>query len=250
MFFLPTVFTFVILITSRLRRIRYRRKMRAPQAMVDTLPVFKWSEDLLDADIEAVGAGEKATQGELKLARPEQAHAGNLPSASRFSPLSAVSRILALRLPSRATTRQQNRRTKRKTAIIPQEAQTLAHKIFSQRECAICLSDFTTGEEVRLLPCGHLYHVAEIDAWLTKQRRWCPVCRCAIDAADEQSDVTHGGADVDDAMPADADVSTAAPAAAQPIITREDIDAAVDYIPVASSSTARSDERTPLLRRN
>lgn len=217
--------------------------------MVDTLPIFKWSEDLLDTDIEAVGAGEKVTQGEMKLARPEQAHTDDVPSASRFSPLSAVSRILALRLPSRATTRQQNRRTKRKTAVIPQGAQNLAHKIFSQRECAICLSDFANGEEVRLLPCGHLYHVAEIDAWLTKQRRWCPVCRCAIDAADEQSEPTQD-ADVDDAVPADADVSTAAPAAAQPIITREDIDAAVDYIPVASSSTARSDERTPLLRRN
>ncbi|KAF8112672.1 hypothetical protein N665_0062s0024 [Sinapis alba] len=44
-------------------------------------------------------------------------------------------------------------------------------------ECAICLSDFADGEEIRVLPlCGHSFHVACIDRWLVT-RSSCPSCR-------------------------------------------------------------------------
>jgi hypothetical protein len=41
----------------------------------------------------------------------------------------------------------------------------------SQSECAICLSDFEIGDRVRVLPCGHVFHLEEVDPWLIKQRR-------------------------------------------------------------------------------
>ncbi|KAJ4790241.1 RING-H2 finger protein ATL78 [Rhynchospora pubera] len=43
--------------------------------------------------------------------------------------------------------------------------------------CAICLSDFESGERVRVLPkCNHGFHVRCIDRWLIA-RSSCPTCR-------------------------------------------------------------------------
>lgn len=47
----------------------------------------------------------------------------------------------------------------------------------SSTECAICITEFTDGEEIRILPlCNHAFHVACIDKWLTS-RSSCPSCR-------------------------------------------------------------------------
>ncbi|WCJ31646.1 RING/U-box superfamily protein [Euphorbia peplus] len=44
-------------------------------------------------------------------------------------------------------------------------------------ECVICLSEFTAGEKVRLLPkCNHGFHVRCIDKWLNSHSS-CPKCR-------------------------------------------------------------------------
>jgi E3 ubiquitin-protein ligase ATL10/75/76/77/78 len=44
-------------------------------------------------------------------------------------------------------------------------------------ECVICLSEFTKGEKVRILPkCNHGFHVRCIDKWL-KAHSSCPKCR-------------------------------------------------------------------------
>merc|ERR1711972_432714 len=41
--------------------------------------------------------------------------------------------------------------------------------------CTVCLDDFEEGDEIRRLPCKHVYHRASIDKWLSL-RRLCPVC--------------------------------------------------------------------------
>jgi len=43
--------------------------------------------------------------------------------------------------------------------------------------CSICTEDFTTGEDVRVLPCHHKYHPACIDPWLLNVSGTCPLCR-------------------------------------------------------------------------
>jgi len=50
-------------------------------------------------------------------------------------------------------------------------------KWLATTECAICLSDFAAGDEIRVLPqCGHGFHVACIDTWLGSHSS-CPSCR-------------------------------------------------------------------------
>ncbi|KAM0905136.1 hypothetical protein ACQ4PT_017570 [Festuca glaucescens] len=47
-------------------------------------------------------------------------------------------------------------------------------------ECAICLAEFASGDEVRVLPpCGHGFHAACVDVWLMSSSA-CPSCRCAL----------------------------------------------------------------------
>ncbi|XAR58075.1 hypothetical protein NMG60_11026452 [Bertholletia excelsa] len=44
-------------------------------------------------------------------------------------------------------------------------------------DCAICLTEYTDGDEIRVLPqCGHGFHVNCIDTWLGSHSS-CPSCR-------------------------------------------------------------------------
>jgi len=48
-----------------------------------------------------------------------------------------------------------------------------------QAKCLVCQEDFEVGEEVRTLPCFHIFHTACIDQWLRTSKE-CPVCKIAI----------------------------------------------------------------------
>jgi len=45
--------------------------------------------------------------------------------------------------------------------------------------CCICLTEFKTTEEVRTLPCMHIFHTNCIDKWLLRNRT-CPICKFDI----------------------------------------------------------------------
>lgn len=50
--------------------------------------------------------------------------------------------------------------------------------------CGICLEDYTDGEHLLELPCGHKYHPQCIGPWLTEQSTHCPICRADVLGAD------------------------------------------------------------------
>ncbi|KAM1315897.1 hypothetical protein ACFX10_019423 [Malus domestica] len=44
-------------------------------------------------------------------------------------------------------------------------------------DCAICLEEFTEGQECRLLDdCKHSFHKLCIDEWLATRKTYCPLC--------------------------------------------------------------------------
>ncbi|GLE01396.1 hypothetical protein PINS_up010226 [Pythium insidiosum] len=45
--------------------------------------------------------------------------------------------------------------------------------------CCICLLDYDLDDELRLLPCGHDFHVPCVDEWLARNAS-CPTCRKSI----------------------------------------------------------------------
>ncbi|KAJ4966534.1 hypothetical protein NE237_018383 [Protea cynaroides] len=45
------------------------------------------------------------------------------------------------------------------------------------KECAVCLTKFEEGDEVRELQCNHEFHKGCLDQWLERDQVTCPLCR-------------------------------------------------------------------------
>ncbi|MCO5582943.1 hypothetical protein L7F22_036846 [Adiantum nelumboides] len=59
-------------------------------------------------------------------------------------------------------------------------AEAGAATAMAKQECAVCLSEFEEGEEMKTLPeCGHAFHGACIDMWLFSHTT-CPICRISL----------------------------------------------------------------------
>ncbi|XP_039057900.1 uncharacterized protein LOC120201342 [Hibiscus syriacus] len=51
-------------------------------------------------------------------------------------------------------------------------------------QCHICLAEYEEGDQIRVLPCQHEFHMACVDKWLKEIHGVCPLCR---------GDVRNGG---------------------------------------------------------
>lgn len=54
-----------------------------------------------------------------------------------------------------------------------------------EEKCPICFMDFDSGEEVKMLPCKHVFHPGCIDTWLVRNCT-CPICKRDV------KDMLHG----------------------------------------------------------
>ena len=78
--------------------------------------------------------------------------------------------------------------------------------------CAVCLTGYTPGEQLRVLPCKHYFHRECIDQWLGERRKseWlpsCPLCK-ALPLPPVITTTTDGRAE---APPAEAPSAPASP---------------------------------------
>ncbi|KAJ3593057.1 hypothetical protein NHX12_005395 [Muraenolepis orangiensis] len=62
-----------------------------------------------------------------------------------------------------------------------QEEEEVADEEDTEEKCTICLSILEEGEDVRRLPCMHLFHQLCVDQWLLTNKK-CPICRVDIEA--------------------------------------------------------------------
>lgn len=97
-------------------------------------------------------------------------------------------------------------RTTVKTPLSETELAQLETKKFSdltatQKEdakCAICMTEYSDSESVRIMQCKHFFHQECIDPYLAKYNNKCPICREHL-----ASDYTEG---LDDTVYTDADL--------------------------------------------
>lgn len=154
---LPSALTLTTLLIHRFRAARAEQRERAPEDVVNRLPWRVWTgsgwekhegpvptKSSADTDLER---GEV----ELELGAPPQKQSQQthcLPSSSRDDDVEGEGESPAADVES----------------VNPPwfDAQT---------ECAICLSDFVKGDRVRVLPCKHIFHLAEVDEWLIHRKK-------------------------------------------------------------------------------
>ncbi|KAK1891228.1 E3 ubiquitin-protein ligase Arkadia [Dissostichus eleginoides] len=65
--------------------------------------------------------------------------------------------------------------------LIKQDEEEGADEEDTEEKCTICLSILEEGEDVRRLPCMHLFHQLCVDQWLLTNKK-CPICRVDIEA--------------------------------------------------------------------
>lgn len=191
---LPSIMTLLTLIVHRIRQSRAERRERAPESIVASLPTGVWTgEGLLfdDADKEAgvvahPESRQPATDGVLEAAAQTVAKEGaGVDGAVKEDGIDAAS-------PIRGTDSQESRvlanvhdQTTAASTSTPiftpptQQRRPIANGrkylkkawFATQTECAICLGDFEKGDKLRILPCGHIFHTEEVDAWLIQRKK-------------------------------------------------------------------------------
>lgn len=67
-----------------------------------------------------------------------------------------------------------NKKCQRKNKVKKQPSSSSA---FDIDNCVICLEDFSNGDKLTVLPCGHEFHKQCISPWLLKRSSLCPICK-------------------------------------------------------------------------
>ncbi|KAF7355654.1 Mismatch repair-related protein [Mycena sanguinolenta] len=217
---LPSILTFITLLIHRVRAARAAQRERAPEDVVHRLPWRVWT-----------GSGwEKHSAEEDPYADEGDKPADNAAAAALATTAAATTGDAVVPLVTTADAAELSRSTPpaEQEPDLEQEPEPSSSQppaplawFDTQIECAICLCEFEKGDKVRVLPCHHIFHLAEVDEWLITRKKLCPVCK---------ADVTQPFGD-------DAQAAAAAPAAQE--------EHGREHSRPASPETAT--ERTPLL---
>ncbi|PWN52670.1 hypothetical protein IE53DRAFT_384855 [Violaceomyces palustris] len=189
---LPSFMTVTTIVVHRIRLIRQRRKERAPELVVLGLPCLIWRgggqpwEKIEGPDLDPLpGSSQIEVVGGAGKTDPDTSSSSLLPIVDLESgPASESDPLLAEDENGAGPSRQRGQRGSTKSDNRPTPPANRSHSFlppgrtyFSTDECAICLCDFVDGDRVRVLPCGHIFHRQEIDDWLVRVKKLCPICK-------------------------------------------------------------------------
>ncbi|KAH7370595.1 hypothetical protein BKA65DRAFT_20816 [Rhexocercosporidium sp. MPI-PUGE-AT-0058] len=150
-------------------RPRQSRAKGLARAMLETLPIVKFGDPEpaknANGDVELEdGNALSQTSGTVTTTNaPVVATTDSKQNETKAKPPSDTTTSVASGLGAA-----QAESVKTREAAVPKEGEL---------GCSICTEDFTTGEDVRVLPCDHKYHPACIDPWLLNVSGTCPLCR-------------------------------------------------------------------------
>jgi hypothetical protein len=150
-------------------RVRQSRARGIARAMLDTIPVVKFDENN-DHEIDAAKRDIEMSAGPDDPARehspPRDGVTGHstpteseLPTPVEDTPIAA-----------------------------PEKTETPETGNFS---CPICTDDFVKGQDLRVLPCNHQFHMECIDPWLMNVSGTCPLCRIDLNPPQEETEQTE-----------------------------------------------------------
>ncbi|KAJ5502316.1 Zinc finger RING-type [Penicillium fimorum] len=158
-------------------RVRQSRARGIARAMLDTIPVVKFDDK--NDDVEAAKRDVEMSMGD-DAARDFPQADGNTTGAStpRESEMSTPD-------------------NERPTPTAP-EAKTEMPDA-GNFSCPICTDDFIKGQDLRVLPCNHQFHMECIDPWLMNVSGTCPLCRIDLNPPQpENPEETEENADQPD----------------------------------------------------
>ncbi|KAJ8247888.1 hypothetical protein GJAV_G00251720 [Gymnothorax javanicus] len=69
----------------------------------------------------------------------------------------------------------------KRRVLVSQQDEVEGAEEDTEEKCTICLSALEEDEDVRRLPCMHLFHQLCVDQWLLTKKQ-CPICRVDIEA--------------------------------------------------------------------
>ncbi|CAL1712341.1 unnamed protein product [Somion occarium] len=171
---LPTLLTFLTLLIHRIRAARAAQRDRAPEEFVHRLPWRVWTGTGWEKHDPIIEHPPPHPHSFLPtLHTPGHARASSADSSRRDLERGEVVEEEELRIRREQELEEE------------EEPEWMEH----QSECAICLEMFAKGERVRVLPCGHMFHLDEVDEWLINRKKLCPVCKA--DVTQPQSRLPH-----------------------------------------------------------
>ncbi|PVZ96817.1 hypothetical protein BB558_007147 [Smittium angustum] len=60
-------------------------------------------------------------------------------------------------------------------------------------ECMICFEQINMDDDVRVIPCYHVFHSQCLDTWLTTQSCVCPTCRLNLKTVNDEDNTNTNG---------------------------------------------------------